>query len=312
MADLLVGETILDLTTVARVNMLLGNARAAYKTTENGLIRDAEIIDPFIKTVSRQARINVMNRAFAKAEYDEWFNVTPGQRDFWMTGSPIAIPTDIDTDIAAYNNIDNPRGDAQSGDEIDADFINIKSAGQRSGKIHFDRDLIAGENTLQVIYTGGMASELNISGVNGSTVATDKFTATGQTFSAKGVAVNDILAITTQGATDHGLWRIGNVDSETVLEVSALINTDATVATFTATASSLTYEIIDGGNDTLVSLYPHICHAIDRQVAYMFQQRARAGISAEVIVGANITYFKGAAWLKEVLAVLQGEARNIE
>jgi hypothetical protein len=317
MADLLTltsgtVETVLDLTTVARVNILRGLAQSGNATTTDALALDSEVIKSIIKMTSRQARINVMNRAFAKGAYTERFDVDPGQRDFWLSACPVAIDTDIDTDITIFNSIDTPRDFTSSSNEIDADYIIINSEGQRSGLIHLDTSPVYGRDALSIAYTGGMATESVVNGANGATTADGTtFTSTGQTFTTKGVAAGDILAITTRGAADHGLWEIGSVGSETTLTISSKMNTDASVTAFTATAPSLDYEIIDGGTDTIVGLFPHVAFAIDEQCTFMFNNRQRMGISAEAIVGASVTHIRPFQWLDHVLSVLQGEARDL-
>ena len=307
-SQLLASETVIDLTTVARVNILRGLVGYQSGIT-SGLAADAETIGMLISMVSRMARKSVMKRAFKKAQYTERFDVRPGQTEFIVTAAPVSIPTDIDTDITAYNNSDNPRSFTGSDDEVDADYIICDPARQRRGAIYIEDSLCHGVDTLQITYTGGLATETVVSGVNGATsLSGTSFTSTGQTFTTKGVAAGDILAITSENATDHGLWRISAVASETQLTIGAKISTDTAVSAFTANATGLVYEIIDGGTDTIVGLYPHIATAIDAQVQFMFQQRARAGIQSESIVGASVTHIRPFDWLPVVLHVLQMEA----
>jgi len=296
MSNLLANETVIDLTTVARVNILRG-----LQGDTNGLIADKQVLSMLIKMMSRDARMRIMHRAFQKATYTERFDIAKGQRDFWVGASPIAIDSDVDTDITIYHNTDQPRDFTNSADEIDADYIVCNPLMQRQGRIHIEKDFSDDYvDALQIEYTGGMATSTAITGTNGACSSTT-FICLGKNFTTDGVAVGDTLAITEIGDADHGLHTIAGVGTDTL-----------TVATaFSGTGSGLDYEIIDGGTDTIVGLYPHIADAMDFQIRFLWENRGRFGIQSEGIAGASVTHIRPASWLGFVRGVLEGEARRI-
>ena len=319
MAELLTGETILDLTTVARVNRLRG--LVGYNSgVPNGLAADYDEILDLIKARSRDARFNIMKRCIQKkaTAWTERLDVPGYLRDgfyeFYLRASPVSIPTGISTDLAIYNNGNSPRVFTASADKVNSSYIICNPDMAAQGRVRITIGLISGPDCLQVAYKGGMASETAVNGINGVVAlgtSTVIMTAAGQTFLTKGIAAGDVLALTGSGATDHGLWRISAV-AETALTISAKISSKTTVSAFTASATGLEYEVMSGGNDTLVGLYPHVCRAVEDQIIYELNQKNKAGVTSQTIAGGGVTYERTwRGWKYSVLDVLRGEAREI-
>ena len=295
---LLEKETVIGLTTVARVNIALGR-----ENNTNGLAADKNEILFFIKYLSRAAMIQIMKRAIQKKSRTEQFDVALWEREFWVLASPIHVDTDIDTDITIHNNTNKPRDFTNSADEISADYIICDYARREEGCIYINTGVSAGVNTLQIAYTGGMATEAAVSGTNGSCTKDEAvLTSAGQTFSAKGIAAGDVLAITESGDDNHGIYTVVSVDSETELTVTPA---------FSATATGLDYELITGGTDTIVGLYPDIVEVMDLQCRYMLSNKGGMGISSEGIAGMNFTFHRPVNWLDPVRQVLESHARRV-
>jgi hypothetical protein len=305
MSALLETETVINLTTAARVNLHMGRALDSDGANRsNGLIRDKKALDLLIGMLSRDAMVRVMKRAVQKKSRTETFDIADNQRDFWVLASPIHVDTDIDTDITIYKNTDTPRDFTGSSDEVSADYILCDDLRRREGRITIERDYAAAVSALQIAYTGGMATETVISGTNGAVTGGTTLTSAGQTFTTKGVAVGDMLAITESGDADHGLHPITAIPSETTLTAPTLAGTAST---------GLDYEIISGtvDQDTIVGKYEDIALAVDIQAMFMWQNRDQMGIQSEGIAGASFTFLRPVKWLDESLAILKNHARRI-
>ena len=302
---LLESEKVIDLTTVARVNNFMGRVTEAADNSNNSnpLIQDASVLGGLITMCSRDAMTRLMVRAIQKKSRTEQFDISKGQTDFWVAGSPIAIPTDVDTDITIYKNTSQPRVFTVAGDEVSANYIICDAVRQTQGRVTVEQTYEEATNALQIAYTGGMASATVISGADGASGTNTTFTSASKDFTALGVEVGDTLAITESGDADHGLHTISAVGTTTLTLATAL----------TATASTLDYEIIDGddGQDTIVGKYPDIAQAVDIQVRYMWQNQGKFGISQEQIAGTMLMSHKPINWLNYPQMVLCSYGKDI-
>ncbi len=137
-------ETTIDLTTAARVKLIL-----EYLPSGTG---DDTKIAQLITGISKEARM-IMGRGVISQSRIERFDVSPGQYRFKVLASPI----DTESTITIVNNISTPRD--WTVDAIDSDYIICDPDRAERGVILIDRALSAGVDALKITYTGGMAAD---------------------------------------------------------------------------------------------------------------------------------------------------------
>lgn len=283
-------ETVIDMTTVARVRRVLS---PLAQSPGDG---DADI-QGLIRTLSRDAMVRLMKRALLKTTRTERFDVGSNQREFWVLGSPI----DTGESIVAYNNLDRPRVFTQSGDLISTDDIICSSAEDRdiAGRILFETTLSEGPDALQIAYTGGMASQTGLTGTDGAAAASGVFNSAAAGFIVAGVAVGDELIINENETQNDKVYTVTAVNLATRITVSPdFTNTSETGAS---------YELSTG----FISDYPDPSWAVTQQAAYMWQKKLQFGMETESIPGMSIKWNTPVSWRNFALDILrEGHARK--
>ncbi len=304
-------ETLIKLTTTARARLKLG--KKAPATADQTFAKDEAAIEALIREASWQAMVRIMNRAIQYKARTEYHDVIAGQREFWVDGFPI----DTNETITVVNNTDVPRVWTNSDDVIDSDYVLCGDTDRRSrrGSIYLETSLAHGPKVLKISYTGGMAPRTLYSGSDGATSdpgasANNRITSAGATFTTWGVAVGDRLLI--DGGVNDGVYRITTISSETVLLVSPAFSMPSMLwysAFSTVSTTGEKWEIMDGGDDTIVKIYPDVANAIDEQVAELYLRQGTRTMRSIQEAGGNLVYVGGYGWLPHVLEILRSEAR---
>jgi len=139
-------ETVIDLTTLARVkSMIGGNLSTTYDT----------LLTAWISAISKRAMMEILKRGLKSQSRSEYFDVDPGQDEVWLLGCPI----DTTKTITVVNNNDTPRVWTDTGDVVSSDYIICDPARAYKGVLYFETVLTSGVNVLKVTYTGGMAAD---------------------------------------------------------------------------------------------------------------------------------------------------------
>lgn len=242
----------MELTTVARVKQFV-----PVSTTQH----DAALRS-LIAAYSHQIE-RFLNRHVTQQARTEQYDVDPGVRRWWLRGYPVASTP------AAQFRFDTSRAFTNSAEASDNYYLRLED-----GRVEFEFDYnqtrrrFAG--SLQVVYTGGMATtldRLSVTVTNSGLVAGD--TVTGQTLGGTGTVVSvSGTAMVLQVLT--GTFQEG----ETIQDADTTPDS-ATLDSFTATP--------------LVMSHPNVVEACNHQVAYVFQRRENLGLSGFSSEGGSIT-----------------------
>jgi hypothetical protein len=139
---LLEAETVVDLTTAARVKALMGMTGTAWDT----------VLGYMITMLSQDAMINILKRGVKSEARTEYFDVAEDQQSFFCLGSPI----DTGSTITVVNNVSNPRDWTVTA--VDSDYVICDPERAERGEILIETGLSPGPNALKVTYTGGMGA----------------------------------------------------------------------------------------------------------------------------------------------------------
>ena len=282
-------ETVINMTTAARVRRVL-----SPKVQDPGGT-DADI-QGLIRTLSRDAMVRLMKRAVYKKARTERFDVDSNQREFWVLGSPI----DTSVALVVYNNVERPRIFTQSADLISTDYIIVNPDRAEAGRVLFDTSLKEGMDTLQIAYTGGMASQTCLTGTDGATAASGVFNSASGNFIVDGVVAGHELIITEYGTTNTKVYTVTTTPTvKTQLSVSPdFTNESETGASF---------ELSTG----FVADYPDISWAVTQQAAYMWQRKLQFGMESESIPGMSVKWTTPVSWRNFALDILrEGHGRR--
>lgn len=288
---LLENETVINLTTIGRVRLALDNK--AINPSDDAYLK------LLIGLMSGDAMRRLMKRAVEKKARIDYFNTEQGQFDYYVLGSPIdrsetitGVETSTDPSTAGLY----IRDFSETGDVIDEADIFVDPAMAEMGIVRIRIDYGDQTNNLKISYNGGMASSTAITGTNGATNETTTFTSAGKDFTDLGVSPGDTLYLGTNAtAADRGAYPITAVGTTTLTLLTAPSGTD----------TGIEYEIIDGGDDTIVGDYTDLADAVDIQIAAMWKQRGSEMIRSEGMPGASITWNRPVAWLGYIRAFIE-------